>query len=107
MLVRVERHNPTASTGVVDILELAVFPVTTLAIIQLANVTIGPFVLRILFSHAALDGQDSRDNDDEDTGDHTDGDHNVRPGPEVVERDEALLATRGRHIWQRLPGSHT
>ena len=104
MLVRVERHYPTASTGIVDVLKLAVFPVTT--IIQLANVTVGPLVLRVLFSHAALDCEDSCYNDDEDTGNHTDGYHDVCPGSDVVERDEAL-ATSGGHIWQRLPGSHT
>ena len=106
MLVRVERHHPTAGTGVVNILELAVFPLLT-TIVQLANVTVRPFVLRVLFSHAALDGEDGSYNDDEDAGYHADGNHDVRPGPEVVERDEALLAPSGRHIWQRLPGSHT
>ena len=104
LLVRVERHNSTASTRIVDILELAVFPVP--AIIQLANVPIGPFVLRLLFSHAALDGEDSCYDDDEDTGYDTDGYHDVSPGPDVVERDEAL-ATSGGHIWQGLPGGHT
>ena len=76
------------------------------SIIHLADVTIGPLVLRILFSHAALDEQDGGDDDDEDTGDDTDGDDDVSPGPDVVERDEAVSA-RGSDIWQRLPGRHT
>ena len=75
-------------------------------IIQLADVTSGPLVLRILFSHAALNEEDGGYNDDEDAGNHTDGDNDVSPGPDVVERDKSL-ASRGGDIWQRLPGSHT
>ena len=76
------------------------------SIIHLADVTIGPLVLRILFSHAALNEEDGGYNDDENTGNDTDGDHNVSPGPDVVEGDKALAARWG-DIWQRLPGRHT
>ena len=77
-----------------------------MTIIQLADVTIGPLVLRVFFSHAALDKEDSSYNDDEDTGNDTDGNDDVSPGPDVVDRDEAL-APGGSDIWQRLPGRHT
>ena len=77
-----------------------------MTIIQLADVTIGPLVVRIIFSHAALDKEDGGYNDDEDARYDADSNDDVCPGPDVVERHEALSSSGG-DIWQRLPGRHT